>query len=229
MIKVEVGQVWRRKDGKKWEVVELDPPFVVKREVLPSGALVPQRTHINEEQFRKQYVLFNCGLGHDTSKISCKDAAKVRQGLDPYAGDPVRWRVGRKVGRTIYEQIGDEPSYDDPMIGAMDTPELARDAVRGHNSFLSSPSRLVSTCERCDTQIVGHINGTWRHAPGYPGPCPRACPPEDAPPVTPREFLRWLISMDDPDNRIGMQDRQAITLTKIINRARAVLGIKEES
>ncbi len=35
------------------------------------------------------------------------------------------WRVGRKVGRTIYAQVGPEPSDDDVLIGVMDTPELA--------------------------------------------------------------------------------------------------------
>ena len=44
------------------------------------------------------------------------------------------WRTGRKVGRTIYLQQGADPSDDDPLIGVMDTNELARivvDAVNG--------------------------------------------------------------------------------------------------
>lgn len=40
-----------------------------------------------------------------------------------------RWRVGRKVGRTIYRQLGDKPHDHDPLIGVMDTPELAERAV----------------------------------------------------------------------------------------------------
>lgn len=47
------------------------------------------------------------------------------------------WRVGRKVGRTIYVQINDEPSEDDPLIGVMDTPELAQAAVDHHNQWLA--------------------------------------------------------------------------------------------
>jgi hypothetical protein len=43
------------------------------------------------------------------------------------------WRTGRKVGRTIYAQPGPEPSDDDPLIGVMDTPGLAKAAVRAHN------------------------------------------------------------------------------------------------
>lgn len=45
------------------------------------------------------------------------------------------WRVGRKVGRTIYEQYGREPSDADPLIGVMDTPLLARMAVIGRNRW----------------------------------------------------------------------------------------------
>ena len=45
-----------------------------------------------------------------------------------------RWRTGRKVGRTVYVQVGDEPSDGDHLIGVMDTPELARKAVDGVNA-----------------------------------------------------------------------------------------------
>lgn len=52
--------------------------------------------------------------------------------------DPVRfpWRAGCHVGRTIYVQLTAVPSDDDPLIGVMDTPELARVAVDGHNLWL---------------------------------------------------------------------------------------------
>lgn len=45
----------------------------------------------------------------------------------------VLWRTGRKVRRTIYAQIGSEPSDDDVLIGVMDTPALAENAVASHN------------------------------------------------------------------------------------------------
>ena len=48
-----------------------------------------------------------------------------------------KWRTGRKVGRTIYVQIGDEPSNNDVLIGVMDTPELAQAAVDSHNMNLN--------------------------------------------------------------------------------------------
>jgi hypothetical protein len=49
--------------------------------------------------------------------------------------DPARfpWRTGRKTGRTIHVQLTAIPDDDDPLIGVMDTAELARAAVDGHN------------------------------------------------------------------------------------------------
>ncbi len=43
------------------------------------------------------------------------------------------WRCGRKVGRTIYAQLGDQPSDDDVLIGVMDTSGLAARVVSDHN------------------------------------------------------------------------------------------------
>jgi hypothetical protein len=37
------------------------------------------------------------------------------------------------------------------------------------------------------------------------------------------EVLEWLVSMDDPEDVIGRAERQTVTLTKIIERARAAL------
>lgn len=50
------------------------------------------------------------------------------------------WRVGRKVGRTIYQQVGSEPSDDDVLIGRMDTPEQAAEAVHARNAFAAAPT-----------------------------------------------------------------------------------------
>jgi hypothetical protein len=51
------------------------------------------------------------------------------------------WRVGRKVGRTIYVQFGIEPSDDDVLIGVMDTPWLAAEAINAHNAVLAKVQR----------------------------------------------------------------------------------------
>jgi hypothetical protein len=53
------------------------------------------------------------------------------------------WRTGRKVGRTIYEQTGPEPSDDDPLIGVMDTRQLAAAAVDAHNFVVTCPDGCV--------------------------------------------------------------------------------------
>lgn len=64
---------------------------------------------------------------------SPRDHVRVLVGLYPLQN---LWRVGRKVGRTIYAQVGPEPSDDDVLIGMMDTEPLARCAVDAHNASL---------------------------------------------------------------------------------------------
>ena len=65
--------------------------------------------------------------------------AKVNAGFYPLQN---YWRVGRKVGRTIYAQIGSEPSDDDPLIGVMDTIAIARAAVEGHNRLMGAKAGM---------------------------------------------------------------------------------------
>lgn len=43
-------------------------------------------------------------------------------------------RTGRKVGRTIYLMLNNEPSDNDPLIGVVDTPEFARKLVYAWNT-----------------------------------------------------------------------------------------------
>lgn len=51
------------------------------------------------------------------------------------------WRTGRKVGRTVYAQIGTEPSDKDVLIGVFDTRELAASAAKAHNAAIVKTSR----------------------------------------------------------------------------------------
>lgn len=47
------------------------------------------------------------------------------------------WRIGRRVGRTVYYDDGSpNPNDGSKLIGVMDTPELAVEAVAGHNALL---------------------------------------------------------------------------------------------
>lgn len=46
-----------------------------------------------------------------------------------------RWRVGHKLGRTVYAMVGETASDDDELLGMMDTPELAALVVNAHNAL----------------------------------------------------------------------------------------------
>lgn len=51
------------------------------------------------------------------------------------------YRVGRKVGRTIYRQTDErQPADGDELIGMMDTRELAAFAVEGMNAHQAARS-----------------------------------------------------------------------------------------
>lgn len=43
-----------------------------------------------------------------------------------------------------------------------------------------------------------------------------------------REFAQWLVSMDDPEDVHGREQRRAVTLTAIIDRARSALAAHAE-
>jgi hypothetical protein len=50
------------------------------------------------------------------------------------------WRVGRRVGRTIYVDAGEpDPNDGSLLIGVMDSPELAAEAVEAHNQRTGEP------------------------------------------------------------------------------------------
>jgi hypothetical protein len=57
----------------------------------------------------------------------CSCGVKLRQSLTT--------RAGRKVPRMLYRQLGDEPADDDPIIGLVDTPELAALIVAAVNAY----------------------------------------------------------------------------------------------
>jgi hypothetical protein len=46
------------------------------------------------------------------------------------------WRTGQ-TGRTVHAQFGDEPTGTDPLIGVMDTQELAAETVFAHSAILA--------------------------------------------------------------------------------------------
>lgn len=47
---------------------------------------------------------------------------------------PERFRVGRKLGRTVYREFGDRPGENDELIGIMDTREWGQRVVDALNA-----------------------------------------------------------------------------------------------
>lgn len=62
------------------------------------------------------------------------------------------WRTGRKVFRTVYEQLTDNPADGDRLIGLMDTPEQARLAAAAPKLF-EALRGTISLLRRCEVQI----------------------------------------------------------------------------
>lgn len=53
-----------------------------------------------------------------------------------------RWRVGRKLGRTIYAQIGAEPALEDVVLGMVDDQRIAQAICDEHNDALDERRRV---------------------------------------------------------------------------------------
>lgn len=67
--------------------------------------------------------------------------------MTPDAGEPPVYRVGRRVGRTVYRRTYLAKGPDDELIGVMDTPELAAAVVAG----LNRPNCGCWLCPECQT------------------------------------------------------------------------------
>lgn len=80
------------------------------------------------------------------------------------------YRVGRKVGRTIYRMSGNEPSDADELIGMLDTRELAVLAVRGMNvaSEHASGDRLLAYRMKELEEVLDEVLRSF-HERGHPG------------------------------------------------------------
>lgn len=59
----------------------------------------------------------------------------ARRGLLTRLRQSLTTRQGRKVPRMLYLQQGDEPADDDPIVGLVDTPELAALIVAAVNAY----------------------------------------------------------------------------------------------
>lgn len=58
--------------------------------------------------------------------------------MDKFRLNNERWRVGRKLGRTIYAQHGSEPDDNDTLLGMMDDADVSDHICLAHNLLLKS-------------------------------------------------------------------------------------------
>lgn len=100
---------------------ELDPTGSVAVTTRKVNELVDALHHIGADA--RAAVIAR--LGHDRIALLSALLAPTLA-LGPSLS---RWRVGRKVGRTLYLQSGPRPEDTDVLIGCMDTPDLAAIAV----------------------------------------------------------------------------------------------------
>lgn len=82
----------------------------------------------------------------------CQDLHAAPYNFDMCTG-PLPWRVGRKVGRTIYRQLGDEPSDADELIGVMDSADLARSAVHAYNVMRDAALAKYHAARRAEPDL----------------------------------------------------------------------------
>lgn len=80
----------------------------------------------------------------------------------------------------------------------------------------TSPSRAD---QACNCQAPSRAEGPWHPLGDTP-----FCPP---PPETPADVCRWLLTLDDPEDVVGREDRRTVNLTEIIQRARLALAAEE--
>ena len=65
-----------------------------------------------------------------------------------------QYRVGRSLGRTIYRQIGEEPSKDDDFLGIMDTRALAAMVVDALNGVKAEVEATAAWCRQDERATI---------------------------------------------------------------------------
>lgn len=67
----------------------------------------------------------------------------------------VQWRVGTSVRRTIYAVLPGKEHDQHPLIGVMDTPQLAVETVSAHNKTMNTQSFAEKS------QLIEDLQLTW--------------------------------------------------------------------
>lgn len=87
-----------------------------------------------------------------------------------------RWRVGRKLGRTLYAQIGAEPGLEDVVLGMVDDARIAQAICDEHNAQLATEAALPTV-----DRVVGILRteespSPWASIVGRPAGAPLVDP-----------------------------------------------------
>jgi hypothetical protein len=111
-----------------------------------------------------------------SAPVPAGNAPAVPEEADGQQATEGPYRVGRKVGRTIYRMAGNEPSDADELVGVMDSPALAAFAVRGMNA--ETRGGRVPLADVLDALRDDDAYHRWRKAltgvrPEYPPPTTR--------------------------------------------------------
>jgi hypothetical protein len=78
------------------------------------------------------------------------------------------WRVGRKLGRTLYIQIGTDAGYYDTFIGLMESPALAAEVCKAMNHWMQCDCLEDCYAHRhynVETEMDDRGRVTTRHIP----------------------------------------------------------------
>jgi hypothetical protein len=121
--------------------------------------------------------------------------------------DPLKsnWRVNVSNGRTLHA-TGVDPRDDDPLIGIMDTHELALAVVKEHNLLQRADFAGFSLVD-----LAVKLDDTEAEL--------KRCHERR---LSAEDFVKWILSMDDPDDAEGRTTRQRVNLSWIMEKAREV-------
>lgn len=117
------------------------------------------------------------------------------------------WRAGRKVGRTIYA-TNEKSSDTDPLIGVMDTKELAASVVEAHNLLLVRKDLAETAADlEAKATLFAHVVERLQVAD---------------------QFIDWILAMDDPLDAGGRSRRQRFNLAWLFEEAKVVKSTRDD-
>lgn len=113
----------------------------------------------------------------------------------------MRAKNWRSNGRMVLATMGLEKADDDPMLGVMDTEELAKHVVEGHEMLQKGDQVAAAEKFESMTSMIDHLTERLLIAD---------------------RFVDWLLAMDDPLDVEGRSRRQRVSLGWILQEAQTV-------